>query len=198
MAYFPTQPPPASVSAPAYIDPALRFMTDSGYETRRVAHSRPRRRYTLDYSGVSVSDLRVITDFLQSVRFGTSEAIQWLHPTAVEIVPASNTTPIWLTYRHSMLTGQYVQIIAGPLTAAWRITRVSATAIALDGSVASGALTVPVVVFLPTAIARLSDDTLESPVKLVGTDRLGADQPSAALGALAGRFSYSVQIEEIF
>jgi hypothetical protein len=198
MAFYPQQPIPSSVSAPAYIDPALRFVTDSGYETRRARHSRPRRRYTLDYNGMSVADMRLVTDFLQSVRFGTGETIQWFHPTAVETVPASNTTPIWLTFRHSMLTGQYIQIIAGPLAGAWRVTRVAQSAIALDGSTAIGPTTVSLVVYLPNAIARLADDVWESPTKLGGTDRLGPEQPGAPYGVIPGRFSFNVLLEEVF
>jgi hypothetical protein len=198
MAFYPQEVIPSSISAPAYIDPALRFVSDSGYETRRALHSRPRRRWTIDYNGVSVTDLRYITDFLQSVRFGSGETIQWFHPTAIETCPASNTTPIWLTFQHGMLTGQYIQVISGPLIGAWRITRVARHAIALDGSVAIGPLTVSLVIYVPNAIARLADDTWESPAKLVGTDRVGADQPGAPYGAIAGRFSFSVLLEEVF
>lgn len=198
MALYPSDVLPSSVSAPAYIDPALRFVSDSGYETRRALHSRPRRRWTMEYNGLSVTDMRFITDFLQSVRFGAGETIQWFHPTAIEIAPASNTTPIWLTFQHSMLTGQYIQILSGPLVGPWRITRVARHAIALDGTGAIGPLTVSLVVYVPNAVARLADDTWESPTKLEGTDRIGADIPGAPYGALAGRFSFNVILEEVF
>jgi hypothetical protein len=188
------------VSAPAFIDPSLTFESDSGYQSRRVKHSRPRRRYTLDYDGKSAGDLRTIADFLQQVRFGAGQTFEWLHPTAVETnVPGSNTSPIWLTFPHALVTGQWVYMLTPTnLQGPHRITRVSAQAIALDGTVAQGDIQTSLGLYMPYAVARMADDTWESPTKIVGTDRVGPDRPGSALGAVAGYFSFSVVVEEVF
>lgn len=198
--FYPSEPRPSSVSAPAYIDPALTFQSDAGYQTRRVLHSRPRRQYQLDYEGKSTADLRTIADFLQRVRFGAGQTFEWLHPTAVETnVPGSNSTPIWLTFPHALVTGQYVYVLTPlNLQGTHRITRITTQAIALDGTVAQGDILVSLGIYLPYAVARMADDTWESASKIVGTDRVGPDRPGAFVGAMAGFFSFSVILEEVF
>jgi hypothetical protein len=161
-------------------------------------HSRPRRRYTLEYLGKTVQEMRVIRDFLQVQRFGAGTVLQFVHPNAWDLVPASNTTPIILTFQHEFVTGQWVNIGNTGLAGIWRVSRVSPTQLALDGTSASGAVTVSVYAYLPAAVARFSDDIMESPVKVRGTDHLGPDRPGETRGALAGRFSWTVQIEEVF
>jgi hypothetical protein len=199
MAVWPISPLPSSVSAPAYIDPMLTFVSDSGYETRRSLHSRPRRRYTLDYLGKSTAELRIIADFLQATRFGAGQQIEFYHPTASDIVVASNTTPIWLFYNHALPTGAYVYVGSPPaLEGIWHTTRIAPNAHSLDGSVAHGDIYVQVQVYIPYVVARMSDDTWESPTKLVGTDMIGPDRPGATVSALAGRWSFSVTLEEVF
>jgi hypothetical protein len=183
-------PVPSSVSAPALIDPSLSFVSDSGYETRRVLHSRPRRRYTLEYLGKTTQELREVRDFLQWHRFGSGpEPISFLHPTAFDTVPASGTVPISLHYAHELVTGQYV-FLTGPAPLGgrtWRITRLGTYDISLDGSTSGGGINVAVSNYFPVVVARLNEGTMESPTKLMGPENLNT-----------GRFSWTVILEEVF
>jgi hypothetical protein len=151
VALYPMSPVPSSVSAPALIDPSLSFVSDSGYETRRVLHSRPRRR------------------------FGSGpEPISFLHPTAFDTVPASGTVPISLHYAHELVTGQYVWL-TGPAPLGgrtWRVTRLGTYDISLDGSTTGGAINVAVSNYFPVVVARLNEGTMESPTKLMGPENL--------------------------
>ena len=190
---YPTVPTPSSISAPAIIDEAHSFVSDSGYETRRARHSRPRRRFTLEYLGKTTAEMRVISDFLMAHRFGSGQTFEWVHITAFDIVPALNTTPIILNYQHGLVTGMYINIgTPAFLAQPWRITRLNPTMIALDGTVASGATNVSVYTYLPYAVARMSEDTWESAVKLIGPEQLGT------AGGRTGFFNFSVSIEEVF
>ena len=193
MLYPMTSPVPSSVSAPAIIDPYVLFQSDGGYEVRRALASRPRRRYTLEYLGKTTYELRYLRDFLMYHRNGVLP-FQFQHPTAFDSVPASNTTPVWLSFMHGLVTGQWVNIGAGPtaLVGQWQVTRIDSVNIALNGSVASGATNVVVSHYLPNAIARFNDNTWESPVKLLGPDQLGTG------GRQQGIFSFTIQVEEVF
>jgi hypothetical protein len=188
-------PVPSSVSAPALIDPSLSFVSDSGYETRRALHSRPRRRYTLDYLGKTTQEMREIRDFLQWHRFGAGpEAISFLHPTAFDNVQATATVPVTLHYAHELVTGQYVWLSgAAPLGGrSWRITRLGTYDLSLDGSTAGGGITIAVNNYFPNVVVRLNDGVMESPTKLLGPERLGT------AGYPPGIFSFSVTLEEVF
>lgn len=200
MALFPNDPVPSSVSAPAIIDPLLRFSTDSGVETVRALHSRPLRRFVLEYNGKLTQEVRIIRDFLQECRFGALDPIAWSHPTAYDLVPFSNTTPIILTYAHGMVTGQYINIgFPAGLAGFWQVTRLNPTQISLNGTSAGGGTgTCTAIQYLHTARATFSEDTIPEPTKIVGADRIGPDRPGEPFGAIAGRFSFSVTLMEIF
>lgn len=192
---YPLTPLPSSVSAPAYREEILRFAVDSGYELRRPRTSRPRRRFQLDYLGKTTAEMRLLRDFLLAHRLGAL-SFQFLHPTAYDNVPVSNTTPIILTFTHGLVTGQWINISSSPtlsgLIGQWQITRVSATQLSLNGTSASGAGTVSVEVWLPNAVALFNQDTWESPAKLMGPEQLG-------LGSgRQGVFSWSLAVEEVF
>lgn len=195
---FPDVPTPSSVSAPALIDPMAVFSSDSGYEVRRVLSSRPRRRFTCEYLGKHVQEMRYLRDFLMFHRNGVTP-FSWLHPTAYDLVQCTNTTPVWLQYQHGLITGQWVNIGFGPptLLGQWQVTRIDSVNIALNGTVAAGATQVTAAVYLPYAVARFSENTWESPVKIVGTERLGGER-TTPLGALPGFFNWTILVEEVF
>jgi hypothetical protein len=194
VALYPAIPVPSSTSAPAIIDPILSFQTDSGIETRRALHSRPLRRYTLEYLGKNTQEMRVIRDFLQACRFGAAETIQWAHASAFDTVPFSNTTPIILTYYHGLVTGQWVNIGSpAGLAGAWRITRLNSTEIALQGTSSGGGTgQCTVQQYLAHAVARFSDDTMPEPTKLIGPEGI------LITGNSTGFFNFSVSLEEVF
>jgi hypothetical protein len=191
---FPEFPLPSSISAPAIIDPMLRFQADSGYEVRRALASRPRRRYTVEYLGQTTHLMRYIRDFLMDHRNGVLP-FQWRHSTGLNSVPCTNTTPVWLQFMHGLVTGQWIDISGGAapsLLGQWQVTRIDSINISLNGSVAAGATTVLVSHYLPFAVARFNENTWESPTKLIGPEQLDID------GRRMGYFSYTLQIEEIF
>jgi hypothetical protein len=193
MALYPNIPVPSSVSSPVVMDPMLEMMSDAGYSVRRALASRPRRSWTLEYLGKNTGDVRIIRDFLQANRLGVVSC-SWLHPTAFDVVPQTNTNPTWLNYQHGLFTGAWVNISSGPagLIGQWQVTRVDSQYIILNGSAASGVGNVAVEDYVPNAIGRFSDNTWESPSKLIGPDQLGT------AGNRPGYFNFTVQIEEVF
>jgi hypothetical protein len=190
---FPDVPLASSVSAPALIDPMLVFRSDGQYEVRRALASRPRRRYTCEYLGVPTQQLRYLRDFLMFHRNGITP-FQWRHPTAFNSVPSTNTSPVWLQFYHGLITGQWVNIGAGPasLLGTWQVTRIDSAQIALNGTTAAGGGNVVVSHYLPNAVARFNENTWESPTKLIGPEQLDID------GRRQGFFSFAIQIEELF
>lgn len=195
---YPQTPVPSSVSAPEYIDEILRFSTDSGYEVRRAKHSRPRRRFVLDYLGKSTSEMHTIRDFFGTLRFGLLP-FSWWHPTAIEDVVFLNTTPIIISFNgaHGLMTGSMLGIFTSPGGNArngfYSISRVNSIQVSLNGSAAGGAGVGSARVYLPNAVGVFSEDTMAAPVKLGGpetTTRQGA--------MLDGYWNFSVTIEEIF
>src|SRR5262245_25509151 len=136
---FPTAPLPSSVSAPSIVDEVYRYVTDSSYEVRRSKHSRPRRRYTLEYLGKTTHEMRLLRDFFNLQR-GGALPFSWWHPTAAETVIFADTTPIIITFTtaHGLMTGQYVGIFESPGGNArngfYRIRRITTTAVELPGS----------------------------------------------------------------
>lgn len=197
MAFYPAVPIPSSVSAPAIMDPTHVFETDQGIQIRRAKHSRPRRRYTLEYLGKTTAEMRQIRDFLMTCRLGTLP-FQWYHPTASDRVTVDDTqTPVLVYYQHGLVTGQMIGLINGPphLNAFWQVTRLNDTTIALNGSIAGGPpAQADALVYLPTAVGVFASDTLESPEKLIGPEQwypLGYQNR-------VGYFSFVVAIEEIF
>jgi phage-related protein len=193
---YPLTPVPSSTSAPAIIDKMISFESDSGYEVRRAITSRPRRRYTLEYLGMTTGEMRQIRDFLQLHRNGVMP-FEWRHPVAWDQVTFLNTTPVILTFDHGLVTGQYVVIGQAPLAGIWAVTRLNSTQIALNGSAASGTSTVSVYAYLPTAVSRMPDSTWEAPAKIIGPESIGGAL-GGPFGGRTGYFSFSVSVEEVF
>ena len=192
MALFPQVPTPASISAPAFIDPLWRFASDQSHEVRRAKHSRPRRRFILDYLGLTTHEMRVVRDFLSSVRYGLFP-FSWIHWTALEPVVFANSTPIAVhfpTY-HGLLTGQALYVPESPSGNAangfYFITNVAPTAVLLNGSTSVGFGSGAIRVYLPNAVAILPEDTLPSPAKLIGPE-----------SGTSGRWNWTLTIEELF
>jgi hypothetical protein len=197
MADYPQTPLPSSVSAPEYLDEVLRFQTDFAYELRRAKHSRPRRRWTLEYLGKTTAEMHQIRDFFGTVRFGVFP-FTFYHPTALDAVVFQNTTPITLSYNgaHGLMTGQMVGVFSSPGGNAkngfYTITRVNAIQIALNGSTAGGGGVGSVRVYVPNAVGRFSDDTMPSPTKLAGPETASPQQ-----NTMAGFWNFTVVIEEV-
>jgi hypothetical protein len=200
VATFPSSPKPSHVSAPAIIDPLLRYSVDQGYELRRPRTSRPRRRYVVEWAGRADAEyhysygMHLIRDFLGTTRNGALP-FQFIHPTASDVVTFSNTTPITLTYSHGLVTSQWVYVTNAPtgLNGTWPVTRLDALNLTLNGSTAVGFGQCLVAVYLPYAVARFDNDTWESPTKLVGPEQFDAS------GARRnGVFAWQLTIEELF
>ena len=191
--FWPITPRPASISAPAYLDPRLTFRSDSGHLIQRPRLSRPRRRYTVSYLGLRTDQLRFLSDWLLSIRFG-GLSFGFIHSTAEDTVTMHNLTPIWLTFAapHALLTGFWIWLSrATPVTAldwqGFRVTRQNATQVSLDGTVSQGPdRTAYVAAYLPWATCLWPEDTTPEPVKLIGPEQ----------GTL-GRFNQTFTIEEL-
>ena len=191
--FYPFSPIPSHISVPAVIDPVLRYSVDQGYEIRRPRYSRPRRRYTLEYLGKTTTELRVIRNFLMMHRLGVTP-FEWLHSTAFDNAQVTSTTPVALTFiQHPFVDGDWVYIsnatpntsINGP----HQILYFDPTAFYLLGTTAGGVGTCSVSQYLPRAVGRFAEDTMESPVKLIGPESTISSQ---------GRFSWQVVVEEVF
>lgn len=191
-AIYPTDPVPASVHPPVMIDPGVKFEVDQGYSFRRALHSRPRRVIQLDYLGLTTAQLYVLRDFLQYHRLTVTPFI-FANVTVLDLATVVNTTPIILENWHTYLTGQWVgvgAITGGPaITGFWRVTRIDAYRIALQGSTAAGTGQAYVYPYLPLAIGFFPEDRMTAPTKLMGP---------VSTSSTRGRFSTSVFIEEIF
>jgi hypothetical protein len=191
MAVYPFTPVPSSIQAPSVVDPMHSFETDSGTTFRRSKHSRPQRRYQLDYLGKNTAEWRIIRDFIQAQRLGVLP-FEFLHMTATDAATYSNTTPVVVTMWHAYTSGQWVSIgSSNPNTSihgGWRITRLSSTTFSLDGSIAGGAGTCQVYTYIPQAVGVFSEEGDPSPVKLMGPESTTSNR---------GRFSFSVQILEL-
>jgi hypothetical protein len=174
------------------MDPILRMSVDQGYEIRRARHSRPRRRYQLDYLGKTTAELHIVRDFLQQHRLGLTP-FEWAHGTAFDTASYLSTTPVIVSFQHTFMTGQWVGISnSSPNTALngfWPITYLSPNTFHLNGSVAGGAGSCSVVAYLPNAVGMFAEDTMEPAVKLIGPESVSFNR---------GKFSWAVQIEEIF
>jgi hypothetical protein len=194
MALFPFDPLPSQVSAPAWIDPMHQYETDAGYQIRRSKHSRPRRRYLLEWFGKTTEQMRGIRDFLLTTRLGALP-FSWEHPTALDFVPTQNTTPVILSYTHGLVTGSYVVVRSHPtsgINGIWQATRLNSVALALNGSLAGGVAYCNVTNYLPNAVAIIDQEAWASPTKLIGPEQLGSGTYRS------GYFSWAVLIEEIF
>jgi hypothetical protein len=191
MAVYPFLPLPNSIQAPAVIDPMHVFESDSGVTMRRPKHSRPQRRYQLDYLGKATWEWRIIRDFFQAQRLGVLP-FEFVHHTGLDDAFYDNTTPVIVHMYHTFLTGQWILIYnSAPntsLNAGWQITRLSGIAFSLNGSNAGGAGTCQIRTYLPNAVGIFQEDTDASPVKLIGPESVSTTR---------GRFSFSVTVEEV-
>ena len=143
---------------------------------------------------MSTVNMRYIRDFLMQQRLGV-EAFRWFHPTAEETgVIVSPTTPVTLTFPagHGLYHGMWVYLtapvgVAADIEGGWQIHYVDWATVLLMSSTSRGSGTCTTRMFLPRAVARFSEDTWPSPVKLIGPEQM-----------YQGYWNVSVQIEEIF
>ena len=196
MPSFPTTVLPSHVSPPAIIDPMIEFSSDQGYQIRRARTSRPRRRWTMDYLGKNVDELRQIRDFFLQVRLGALE-FAWGHPTAVDPVLVSPTTPVTVQWRHGLYTGMWIFIANGPNPSinnqAFQITRFNEITVTLNGTSAAGIQGLAdAVVYVPHAVGIFRDDTFESPATLIGPEQI------LFTNRRMGYYNFSVEIMELF
>jgi hypothetical protein len=191
MPVFPFFPVPSSTSAPAVIDPMHIFESDAGPTLRRPKHSRPQRRYQLDYLGKTTAEWRVIRDFLQTQRLGVMP-FEFVHHASIENATFSPTTPVVITLQHVYLTGHWVGIYNATAQPAlnnfWPITRLSSTTFSLNGSTGGFGGTCQVGLYLPRAVGVFTEEGDPSPVKLMGPESTSTTR---------GRFSFQVLIEEL-
>src|SRR5262245_42961627 len=183
---YPGTPVPSMVSSPEIIDEMWAYASDSGYAFRRAKHSRPRRRYTLEYLGLTVAYVRVLRDFFQRQRLGVT-SFAWAHPTAVDVATVQPTTPVTLQYQHGLFTGAWVGVSNSPNTSInggfFAVTWQTDSSLLLQGTTGSGiAGTGTVVVYLPHAVGRFQEDTWQTPATLIGPDQV----PHAPTGRRTG------------
>src|SRR5262245_61824314 len=195
---YPGTPVPSMVSSPEIIDEMWSYASDQGYQFRRAKHSRPRRRYSLEYLGLTVPYVRVLRDFFQRQRLGVT-SFAWAHPTAVDVAQCQPTTPVQLLYQHGLFTGAWVGISNSPNAGInggfFPVTWLTDSSLSLNGTTAAGiAGTATVVVYLPRAVGRFQEDTWPSPATLIGPDQV----PHAPTGRRTGNYNVLVTIEEIF
>lgn len=195
---FPSTPVPSMVSSPEILDALWRYETDQGYAFRRSKHSRPRRRFTLEYLGLTVVNVRILRDFFQYQRLGVT-AFTWTHPTAIDVATCQPTTPVTLLYTHGLHTGAWVIVSNSPNPSinggAFQVTRQSQTSILLNGTTAAGITgTATVQVYLPLAVGIFQEDTWQAPATLIGPDQVAY----APGGRRGGYYNVQVTIEEIF
>lgn len=197
MPIYPTSFPPSSVSPPAILDPMWEFPSDSGVSIRRVKHSRPCRRWTMEYLGKTVDEMRQIRDFLMQQRLGTFE-FSWFHPTAIDRALFQPTTPVTVQWRHGLFTNAWIIVNnspnAGLNSAAWQVTRIDAAQVTLNGSTAAGVAGVgDVIVYVPRARAVMQEEgTFPSPAILIGPEQV----PST--GRRTGYYNFTVVLEELY
>jgi hypothetical protein len=197
MALYPASPVPSEVHPPEIIDPMIEFKSDYGYSIRRPRTSRPRRRWTLDYLGVSTANMRIVRDFLQEVRLGAID-FQWFHPTAIEVALFQPTTPVNVLLLHGMTTGMWVGVSNTPNPTinggVFQITRTTNASFTLNGTTAAGIQgNGNVIIYLPHATAVTQEGTLTAPATLIGPERI-----PIAPDIYRGIYNLQVTIEEQF
>ena len=194
MALYPLTPYPSSISVATIHDPLYRFESDFGYEVRRSRYPRPLRRYQLDYLGLTTAEMRVLRDFIITLRLGLLTH-QW-HPVLApyDTVAITATTPVTLTFpgTHDYQVGQYLLVwlstVPG-LDGVWRISARNAVQVLLENTVGVAGGTCEVRPYLPQCVVEMPEDTWDAPVKLIGPESLSSTR---------GRFSLTIFIREIF
>jgi hypothetical protein len=175
----------------------LNFETDYGYAVRRARTMRPRRRWTLDYLGMSVVNVRVIRRFLSVMRNGIIE-FSWFHPTAIEIAEFGPTTPVSVLWFHGLVSGQWVGVSNSPNPTinggVFPVTVTADSLLTLNGSTGAG-ITGPgnIIIYVPRAVAVMADNTLPSPSTIIGPERI-----PIAPEIYRGYYNFSLTIEEQF
>src|SRR5215831_19580341 len=198
MPTYPNTPRPSAVSAPELIDSMLSFSVGQGYSTRRSRWSRQRRRWTLEYLGLSTANLRILRNFLSYTRLGVLD-FDWSHPTALEVATFQPTTPVTVLLNHGLVSGQMVGVSNTPNPGInggfYTITVTSESSFTLNGTTAAGiAGTGNVVVYVPHMMVVMQDGVWPAPATLIGPDQIGV--PSA--GTRSGYFNATVTLEELF
>jgi hypothetical protein len=196
MALFPQDPAASEVHPPEIIDPSLSFETDYGYRIARPRTSRPRRRFTLDYLGLTTAQRRTILNFVQYYRLQSAD-FQWFS-SVIELATFQPTTPVNVLLVHGMVTGQWVGVSNTPNGningGIYQITVTTVSSFTLNGSTGAGAQgTGNVAVYLPHASLVAAQDTLASPTTIIGPDRV--NYPGEYY---RGYHSMQLQIEERF
>jgi hypothetical protein len=197
MPLYPSSPVPSEVHPPEIIDPSIEFVSDYGYSIRRPRTSRPRRRWTLDYLGMSTASMRVIRDFLQEVRFGAGD-IQFFHPTAIELATFQPTTPVNVLLFHGMTTGMWVGVSNTPNPningGVFQITRTTDSSFTLNGTTGAGIQgNGNVIIYVPHATVVTQDGTFSAPSTLIGPERI-----PIAPDVYRGIYNFQVTLEEQF
>ena len=187
------------VSAPEIIDPVFEYQVDSGYSVRRSRWSRPRHRWTLEYRGLKTQDMRQIRDFVHFARLSQLD-FAWQHPTALDLVLVSPTTPVTVGGFHGLATGQWIILYSVPATPlphmtgrAWQITRFDVLNLLVNDSVGQGIATnMYMQLYVPHMKIVAAEDSFPAPVTHRGPEQVRADLP------YPGYYAYTVTLEELF
>ena len=196
---FPLEPRPSMVSAPAIIDSALVYQVDAGYSQRRTRWSRPRRRWTMQYLGLSTADMHIVRSAVMSFR-NTALPCSWLHPTAFNFGSVFPSSPLTVQgIYHGLYTGQWVQIVASSPTnlagQIYSVTVIDPSQFLLNGALGPGVSgLMSYRLYVPYAALAMQEDTLPAPETLIGPEQTGI----LPAGFRTGAYSLSVEIEELF
>lgn len=199
MANYPNNPIPSMVSGPEVIDPSFEYIVDQGYSVRRAKHSRPRHRWTLEYLALKTQEMRQLRDFVHFARLSQLD-FAWQHPTALDLVLVTPTTPTTVGGFHGLATGQWVILYDTPLVPlphltgqAWQITRFDVLNLFLNNSVGQGiAANMYMQLYVPHMKIVAANDTFAAPVTHRGPEQVRADIP------YPGYYAYTVTLEELF
>jgi hypothetical protein len=168
------------------------FKTDQGYSLRRAKHSKPTRGWVLDYLGRRSDEMRLIRDYLYSLRLGILET-EFLHPTSADNATLFSGTPMgmYVQYGHGLRSGQWLGISLAQASilneTRWQVTVLSPTVLSLNNSPAVDGGFCLIQAYVPHARCIFNQDTWESPTKLIGPERNND-----------GAWNYQVIIEELF
>src|SRR5262245_32962125 len=197
--FWPSDPRPSAVSAPEIIDPTLQYIVEQGYSIRRPRWSRPRRRWTLEYLGLTTSNMRLLRDMLLRHRLGALE-FSWTHPTALDVAVIQPTTPVRLLYVHGLWTGMWVGVSNSPSPGVnggfFQVTWETSGSLFLNNSTGQGVQgNCTVVLYVPhILVVPGQEQSMPSPATLIGPEQLAAP----ASGLRTGYFNWSVTLEEQF
>ena len=191
MPTWPTVPGIDANQVPSIFLAVLKTQFDQGYEQTRARHTRGRRRYVVQYTGLTTDQYHLLQTFVEETIFGSALPFDFVYPNGTTVSDATNATPIVLTtaFNHGVVTNDRVEV-AGVLgnTAAngtFTAEQVTATTITLTGSVGNGVYTgggTVALTFENTMSLALPSDTLTV------TELLGPIQDAS--GVLAATFLF--------